>query len=102
MEVYTFDCRVPIRITTCTGQQIQEALNPGEKLGPSSKSTLDLLALPKFIKKIFSYFSRSSDPMSSQLYDAMHRKTIIEDRNNVAARDSYRAEWHRRRAWISF
>ncbi|KIM38059.1 hypothetical protein M413DRAFT_13025 [Hebeloma cylindrosporum] len=78
------------------GQQIQEALNPGEKLGSSSKSVMDLLGLPKFIKRILSYFSRSSDPMSSQLYDAMHRKTILEERNNVAARDRYRAEWHRK------
>jgi len=83
-------------MVTCIGQQIQEALNPSEKLGPSSKSIMDLLGLPKFIKKIFSYFSRLSDPMSSQLYDAMHKKTIIEDRNNVAARDRYRAEWHRK------
>jgi len=56
---------------------------------------MDLLRFPKFIKKILSYFSRSSDPMSSELYDILHTKTIIEDRNNVAARDRYRAEWHR-------
>jgi len=81
---------------TCPSQQIQEALNAGEKLGPSSKSVMDLLGLPKFIKKILSYFSRLSDPMFSQLYDILHRRTIIEDRNSVAARDRFRAEWHRK------
>jgi hypothetical protein len=77
------------------GQQIQDALSPGEKLNPASTSIMDLLGFPKFIKKILSYFSRSSDPLSSQLHDVMHTKTVVEDRNNVAARDMYRAEWHR-------
>jgi len=39
---------------------------------------------------------RSSDPLSSQLYGIMHKKTVIEDRNNIAARDRYRAEWHKK------
>lgn len=39
---------------------------------------------------------RSSDPMSSTLYDIMHTKTAVEDRELVAARDRYRAEWHKK------
>ncbi|KAF8970071.1 amidase signature domain-containing protein [Flammula alnicola] len=80
------------------GQQLRSALSPGECLNKPSMSILELLNLPKFIKKIFSYFMRSSDPMSSQLYNIMHAKTVVEDRHNVAARDAYRAEWHKK--WL--
>ena len=39
---------------------------------------------------------RSSDPLSSKLYDIMHTKTSVEDRELIAARDRYRAEWHKK------
>ncbi|KDR72742.1 hypothetical protein GALMADRAFT_143024 [Galerina marginata CBS 339.88] len=78
------------------GHQIRSQLSPGETLTPAGKSILDLLNFPRFIKKILSYFTRSSDPISSQLYDIMHTKTVVEDRDNVAARDRYRAEWHKK------
>ena len=32
--------------------------------------------------------------MASQLYNIMHPKTCVQDRQSVAARDVYRAEWH--------
>jgi len=78
------------------GHQIRSLLSPGEALTPPAMGILDLLNLPKFFKKILSYFTRSSDPISSQLYDVMHGKTVVEDRNNVVARDRYRAEWHKK------
>ena len=39
---------------------------------------------------------KSSDPLSSTLYDIMHSKTIVQDRELIAARDRYRAEWHKK------
>jgi len=78
------------------GHQIRSSLTPGEKITSASQSILDLLKLPKFIKRIFSYFMRSSDPLSSKLYDIMHTKTSVEDRELIAARDRYRAEWHKK------
>lgn len=39
---------------------------------------------------------KSSDPLSSKLYDIMHTKTAVEDRELIVARDKYRAEWHKK------
>ena len=78
------------------GHQITNALSPNEKINPAAKSILDLLQLPKFIKKILAFFVRSSDPMASQLYDIMHSKTAVQDREAIVARDVYRAEWHKK------
>ena len=39
---------------------------------------------------------RSSDPLSSKLYGIMHTKTVVEDRELIAVRDRYRAEWHKK------
>jgi hypothetical protein len=81
-----------------SGHQLRSALSPGESLSAASKSILDLLKLPRFVKKLFSYFTQSSDPLSSELYDMMHEKNTIEERELIAARDRYRAEWHKK--WI--
>ena len=78
------------------GHQIRNALSPNESITPAAKSILDLLQLPRIIKKIFSFFLRSSDPMASQLYGIMHPKTAVQDRKSIVARDVYRAEWHRK------
>ncbi|KAF8157133.1 amidase signature domain-containing protein [Crassisporium funariophilum] len=80
------------------GHQIRSGLSPNETLNPPAKSLLDLLKLPLFIKKILAFFVSSSDPLTSQLYSIMHAKTVVEDRNLTAARDNYRAEWHKE--WI--
>ena len=79
-----------------SGQQIRNALSPDEKITPAAKSILDLLQLPRIIKKILSFFMRSSDPMTSQLYGIMHSKTAVQDRELIVARDLYRAEWHKK------
>lgn len=34
--------------------------------------------------------------MASQLYDIMHSKTAVQDRDAIVARDVYRAEWHKK------
>lgn len=34
--------------------------------------------------------------MASQLYGIMHRKTVVQDRQLIIARDVYRAEWHKK------
>jgi len=81
-----------------SGHQLRSALSPGESLSAASKSILDLLKLPRLVKKILSYFTQSSDPLSSELYDMMHEKNTIEERELIAARDRYRAEWHKK--WI--
>ncbi|PPQ78251.1 hypothetical protein CVT25_011710 [Psilocybe cyanescens] len=78
------------------GQQIRNALNPGDKVTPATKAVLDLFNIPKLIKKILAYLIRSSDPASSELLNIMHTKTVVADRDNVAARDIYRAKWHKK------
>jgi len=76
------------------GPQIKSALSPNETITPAAKSILDLLQLPRILKKILSFFIRSKDPMASQLYNIMHPKTCVQDRQSIMARDVYRAEWH--------
>ncbi|KAH9477565.1 Acetamidase [Psilocybe cubensis] len=78
------------------GQQLRSGLTPGDSVTPATKAVLDLFNIPKLIKKILAYFIRSSDPASSKLLNTMHTKTVVEDRNNVAARDIYRAKWHKK------
>lgn len=78
------------------GHQITNALSPNEAITPAAKSILDLLQLPRIIKKILTFFIRSSDPMASQLYGIMHPKTAAQDRESVIARDLYREEWHKK------
>ena len=78
------------------GHQIRNALSPNETITPAAKSLLDLLQLPRIIKKILAFFIRSSDPMASQLHGMMHRKTVVQDRKSIIARDLYRAEWHKK------
>ncbi|PPQ74612.1 hypothetical protein CVT26_007472 [Gymnopilus dilepis] len=78
------------------GLQITNALQKGEEVTPAAKAILNVLSLPRPMKKILSRLMRSRDPLSSQLYETMHAKTSLQDRKNVVARDEYRAEWHRR------
>ncbi|KAF8799511.1 hypothetical protein BYT27DRAFT_7263816 [Phlegmacium glaucopus] len=77
------------------GQQITNAPSPNETISPAAKSILDLLQLPRIIKKILAFFVRSNNPMASQLY-GMHTKTADQDRESIVARDMYREEWHRK------
>ena len=76
------------------GHQITNALSPKETITPAAKSILDLLQLPRLIKKILAFFIRSKDPIASEVYGIMHRKTVIQERELIVARDVYRAEWH--------
>ncbi|PPQ82477.1 hypothetical protein CVT26_012757 [Gymnopilus dilepis] len=78
------------------GAQLLNFLQPGENISPPTRSILDLLRLPKFVKKIMSVVRRSSDPLTSQLYEVLHGKTVIEDRSNVTAREIYRHQWHQK------
>ncbi|PPQ69841.1 hypothetical protein CVT24_003180 [Panaeolus cyanescens] len=78
------------------GEQIRSSMSPGERLTKISQGVIDLLGLPKFFKKILSFLTRSSDPLSSGLFKIMHKKTVVEDRTNVALSDEYRAEWHKK------
>ena len=78
------------------GHQIRNALSPNETITPAAKSILELLQLPRIIKKIFAFFIRSSDPMGSQIYGIMHSKTAVQNRKSIHARDLYREEWHKK------
>lgn len=59
---------------------------------------LDLLHLPRLMKRILAYFTGADDAASSELLEIMHTKSVTEDRQNIVARDAYRAEWHRK--WV--
>ncbi len=50
------------------------------------------------MKHILAYFTGADDSATSELLGVMHTKSVVEDRQNVAARDAYRAEWHRK--WV--
>ncbi|KAJ3502932.1 hypothetical protein NLJ89_g8664 [Agrocybe chaxingu] len=78
------------------GQQTKDLLMPGETVTPAAKSLLDLLQLPRFVKKVLAYFMSWTDPVSSQLYEVMHKKTVVEERALIAARDAYMADWHKK------
>ncbi|KJA21526.1 hypothetical protein HYPSUDRAFT_202875 [Hypholoma sublateritium FD-334 SS-4] len=80
------------------GQQIKNALSPGEKVNMAAMAILDLLHLPRLMKRILAYFTGADDAASSELLEIMHTKSVLEDRQNVVARDAYRAEWHRK--WV--
>ena len=71
---------------------------PSETLNKSITSILDLLALPRFIKRILAYFSRTSDPLSADLINIMHPKSVVEVRQLVSQREQYRAAWHKQ--WL--
>ncbi|KIK00951.1 hypothetical protein K443DRAFT_591741 [Laccaria amethystina LaAM-08-1] len=78
------------------GKQVASQLSPREALSVSASSILDLLNLSRFVKKIIAFFTRSSDPISAEIYDIMHGKTVVEDRKLIVARDEYRARWHQK------
>jgi hypothetical protein len=84
--------------STCAGRQIQDALSPGEKVNKAAAAILALLALPRLVKRVLSFFARTRDPLSSELFGLMNTKTVLEERQIVVARDAYRAEWHRK--WV--
>ncbi|KAJ7096609.1 amidase signature domain-containing protein [Mycena belliarum] len=78
------------------GVQMRDIGLPGETLNPPLKGTIDLLALPRFMKNIIGYFKRATDPFYATLVKTMHPKTVLEERDLVARRDQFRAEWHER------
>lgn len=81
------------------GQQIAGPLQHGEKLIGPAQGLLALFNLPRLVKKILAFFTRSTDPFASRLYKNMHPQTLLENRNVIAERDEYRARWHEK--WLS-
>lgn len=69
---------------------------PGETLNPPLKGTIGLLALPRFIKNVMAWFNRATDPFYANLLEVMYPKTVVQERDLVARRDEFRAEWHER------
>ncbi|KAF8239945.1 amidase signature enzyme [Tricholoma matsutake] len=80
------------------GRQVRNLLAPSEALNKASASLLNLLALPRFVKRILAYFSRTSDPLTANLFDIMHPKSVVEVRELVVQKDQYLAAWHKQ--WI--
>jgi hypothetical protein len=81
------------------GQQIANQLSPGEELIGPAQGLLALFNLPRLVKKILAYFTRTSDPFAAGLYDTMHPQTLLESRETIMQRDEYRARWHEK--WLS-
>ncbi|TFK41787.1 amidase signature domain-containing protein [Crucibulum laeve] len=76
------------------GQQILNLLSPSERLGTPAKSVIDLLRLPRFFKRLLSFSTRKTDPLATAFAQILHKKTVVEERELVVARDRYRAKWH--------
>lgn len=83
-----------LHLNASAGEQIRSALLPTETLNPALASILDLLNLPRIMKKLIAYYYRSSDPLYAGLLDVMHPKSIFEERELIVKRDAYREEWH--------
>lgn len=93
------------------GKQTSAPLRLTEATSPPTQTVLTLLRLPRLIKHLLSTILRSTnflcrllrlgappDPLSADLYSILHEKTVLEERELVGKRDTYRAEWHRK--WI--
>ncbi|KAJ7607058.1 amidase signature domain-containing protein [Roridomyces roridus] len=78
------------------GVQMRDSALPGEALNPPLKSTISLLALPRFFKNLLAWWNRSTDPFYATLLESMHPKTIVEERELCAKRDEMRGRWHER------
>ncbi|KAJ7190709.1 amidase signature domain-containing protein [Mycena pura] len=78
------------------GAQIRDACLPGEQLNAPLKGTIDLVRLPRLLKRLLAYWSRAKDPYYASLLDAMHPTTVLEERALVVRRDALRAAWHAR------
>ncbi|KAF5383178.1 hypothetical protein D9615_004896 [Tricholomella constricta] len=77
------------------GEQLRTSLSPYEVFAKASTSVLNLLALPRLVKRLIAYFMRKSgDSTSADLYDIMHPKSVVEVRNLVDQREAYRAAWN--------
>ncbi|KAG5643039.1 hypothetical protein DXG03_001651 [Asterophora parasitica] len=77
------------------GEQLRNSLSPNEVLTRASSSVLDLLALPRLLKRLIAYLVRKSgDSTSADLYNILHAKSEVEVRNLVDQRETYRAAWN--------
>ncbi|KAF8996224.1 amidase signature domain-containing protein [Cyathus striatus] len=77
------------------GDQIRENLSPSEKLGAPVAALMDLLSLPRWLKRVLSYLTaRSGDPLTATLINVMHRKSVREERALVFEREKQKATWH--------
>ncbi|KAJ7599180.1 amidase signature domain-containing protein [Mycena floridula] len=76
------------------GNQITSALLPGETLNSALKSTIGLVNMPRFLKKLIAAYYRGQDPVYAALLDTMHPKTIGEERDLIVRRDQFRSQWH--------
>ncbi|KAG5652637.1 hypothetical protein H0H81_004249 [Sphagnurus paluster] len=75
------------------GAQLRNWLSPHETITKASAATLDLLALPRVVKRLMGYFARKSDPTNADLLDVLHAKSVVDVRYLVAQREAYRAAW---------
>ncbi|KAJ7735382.1 amidase signature domain-containing protein [Mycena maculata] len=78
------------------GAQMRDGGLPGETLNPPLQGTIGLLALPRVVKNIMAWFNRATDPFYATLVEVMYPKTVVQERDLVARRDEFRAEWHKR------
>ncbi|KAF8067942.1 amidase signature domain-containing protein [Lyophyllum atratum] len=76
------------------GEQIRMPFSLNETIPEVTSDVLDLLGLPRIVKRLLAYFTRKSDPTSAALLDVLHAKSALEVRSLVAQRDEYRAAWH--------
>ncbi|KAF5336586.1 hypothetical protein D9611_006634 [Ephemerocybe angulata] len=81
------------------GHQVASPLQSGESLVGPAVGLLALFNLPRIVKKVLAFFTRRSDPFTAGLYETMHPRTLLEDREAIVERDEYRARWHEK--WIS-
>lgn len=85
---------MPNSIELSIGQQLRNALAPSESASASATAILGLFSLPRWFKKLLSFFNRSRDPLFADMIQLLHPKTVLEERDLVVRREEYRAAWH--------
>ncbi|EGO03337.1 hypothetical protein SERLA73DRAFT_83265 [Serpula lacrymans var. lacrymans S7.3] len=81
------------------GTQVFGAVRRTEKLDPVMLGIKTLLGLPLLVKKFLASLTRrfSNDEVWASMLENLHKKSALEERALVVARDDYRAKWHE--AW---
>jgi hypothetical protein len=90
--IYLVSTSVPL--TDSTGKSINNQLLPGESVNNALKSTIGLVNMPRFFKKLLASYYRSRDPVYAGLLGVMHSKSILEERQLVVKRDEFRQRWN--------
>ncbi|KZT70501.1 amidase signature enzyme [Daedalea quercina L-15889] len=85
------------------GVALHAARSPGETMNDAQRTTQLLLSLPLWTKKFLAFMYRllsrpkGRNDVWAALIEALHPKTVAEEREQIVAREAFKAAWHQ--AW---